>query len=68
MNGYRPTSDHKQECKNIYYLFNKYKAKISNRSFGEKTKLINEFKNLEEYMQLDLEEQNTLFIELMKIK
>lgn len=68
MNGYRPTSDHKQECKNINYLFNIYSKKISGRSFGEKIKLINECKNSEDYMQLDLEEQNKLFNELMKIK
>lgn len=61
-------SNTNKNVKNIYYLFNKYKAKISGRSFGEKIKLINEYKNSEEYMQLDLEEQNNLFNELMKIK
>lgn len=52
----------------LFNLFNKYKAKISGRSFGEKIKLINECKNSEDYMQLDNEEQNKLFNELMKIK
>lgn len=69
MNGYRPTSDHKQECKNIYiYLFNIYSEKIRGKTFGEKIKLINQCKNSEEYVQLDNEEQNKLFNELMKIK
>ncbi|MCI8362241.1 MAG: hypothetical protein HFJ41_03780 [Clostridia bacterium] len=61
-------SNTNKNVKNIYYLFNIYKAKISGRSFGEKIKLINECKNSKEYMQLDLEEQNNLFNELMKIK
>lgn len=69
MDGYRPTSDHKQECKEIYiYLFNIYSAKISGKSFGEKIKLINQCKNSEQYMQLSVEEQDKLFNELLKIK
>ncbi len=67
-NDEKLTTNNKDINNNINYLFNIYKTKISGRSFGEKIKLINECKNSEEYMQLNLEEQNTLFNELMKIK
>lgn len=54
---------------NIYlYLFNKYKAKIEGGSFGNKIKAINECKNEKQYMQLDLELQDKLFLDLQSLK
>lgn len=61
-------SNTNKNVKNIYYLFNIYSEKIRGKTFGEKIRLINQCKNSEEYMQLDNEEQNKLFNELMKIK
>lgn len=70
MDGNRPTSDHKQECNNIYLLlFNKYKAKIEEinpRNFGARIRIISELKNEQDYNELlTLEEQDKLFNELM---
>lgn len=70
MNGNRPTSDHKQECNNIYlFLFNKYKAKIEKiekGNFGARIRTISELKQEADYNSLlTLEEQDELFNELM---
>jgi hypothetical protein len=55
--------------KNIYFnLFNIYKEKIESSKFGDKIKLIGECKNTSEYNLLSLEEQDKLFLDLMKIK
>ena len=64
--GYRPTTDHKQECNNIYIiLFNKYKAKISNVKFGERIKILNQLKEDVDYNKLSINDQDKLFNELM---
>lgn len=70
MNGNRPTSDHKQECNNIYlFLFNKYKAKIetiNSKDFRSRVRIISELKNEQDYNELlTQEEQDKLFSELM---
>lgn len=67
MNGHRPTSDHKQECKNIYLLlFNKYSEKISGKTFGTRISILNKLKDEEDYNELlTQEEQDNLFNELM---
>lgn len=49
-------------------LFNKYKSKIEGKSFKEKIKLISQCKEEKEYIELDIEEQDKLFTELMSIK
>jgi len=68
MNNKRTTSEHKQECNNIYlYLFNKYKAKIEKCHANEKIRIISECKNCSEYTLLTQEEQDQLFIDLMSI-
>lgn len=66
MNNKRTTSEHKQECNNIYlFLFNKYKAKIENQNFGERVKALNQLSSDSDYKTLSLEEQDKLFNELM---
>lgn len=66
MDGNRPTSDHKQECNNIYlFLFNKYKAKIENQDFGERIKVLNQLSSDIDYQVLSSDEQGRLFNELM---
>lgn len=68
MNNKRTTSEHKQECNNIYiYLFNIYKGKIqSTTSWREKIKIISELKEHPDYLKLSLEEQQDLFNDLMQ--
>lgn len=66
MNNKRTTSEHKQECNNIYlFLFNKYKAKIENQKFGERVKILSQLKNEIDYQVLSNEEQNDLFNKLI---
>lgn len=66
MNNKRTTSEHKQECNNIYLiLFNKYKAKIEGQKFGERIKVLNQLKNEIDYKTLSLDEQDELFNKLM---
>lgn len=68
MNNKRTTSEHKQECKEIYlYLFNKYKAEIEKENESKKISIIAQCKNCKEYSELTTEEQEQLFIDLMSI-
>lgn len=65
MNGKRTTSEHKQECKEIYYiLFNKYKKQIEEKP-KQTIQTIRKLKNSSEYNLLTLEEQDKLFLDLM---
>lgn len=68
MNNKRTTSEHKQECNNIYlYLFNKYSEQIKKENENKKFQIISACKNCEEYSLLTPEEQDKLFYELMNI-
>lgn len=69
-NNKATTNQHKQECKEIYlYLFNKYKEQIlDTNNFGRKINIIGDLKQEQEYELLSIEEQNTLFNELMNLK
>ena len=66
MNNKRTTSEHKQECNNIYlFLFNKYKAKIEGQNFRERIKILNQLKEDVDYIALNSNKQDKLFNELM---
>lgn len=66
INNERTTSEHKQECKEIYlFLFNKYKAKIENQKFGERVKILSQLKSEIDYQVLSQEEQDDLFNRLL---
>lgn len=68
MNNKRTTSEHKQECNNIYlYLFNKYSEQIKAENESKKISIISACKNSEEYSLLTSEEQDKLFIDLISI-
>lgn len=68
LNNKRTTTEHKQECKEIYInLFNKYKSEIENANAREKILIIGRCKECEEYSKLTLEEQDQLFYDLMSI-
>ena len=68
MNNKRTTTEHKQECKEIYInLFNKYKAEIEKENAREKIHIIAKCKECEEYAQLTPEEQDQLFYDLMSV-
>lgn len=63
------TNKNEKNEKNIYfYLFNKYKEKLKNVTFGEKIRIIGQCKNTVEYGSMSFEEQDRLFSELMSIK
>ena len=67
-NNNATTTQHKQECKEIYInLFNKYKSEIQNANSREKIIIIGRCKECEEYSKLTLEEQDQLFYDLMSI-
>ena len=68
INNKRTTSEHKQECKEIYlYLFNKYKEQIEKENAGRKFLIISACKRDDDYLKLTVEEQDQLFMELMSI-
>ena len=68
INNNATTTQHKQECKEIYItLFNKYKSEIENSNAREKILIIGRCKECEEYSKLTLEEQDKLFYDLMSI-
>lgn len=65
LNNKRTTSEHKQECKEIYlYLFNKYKAQIEEQP-NKVVQIISKMKETSDYEFLTLEEQDQLFLDLM---
>lgn len=67
LNNKRTTSEHKQECREIYItLFNKYKAQIES-DFTKKTKIISKCKECSDYALLTREEQDNLFYDLMSV-
>ena len=69
INNKRTTSEHKQECKEIYItLFNKYKEQIEKENAGRKFLIISECKRDDDYLRLSEEEQEKLFYELMSIE
>ena len=58
-----------KNVKNIYlYLYNKYSEKLKDVKFHERVKILNEMKNTIEYGQLDLEEKDKIFSELMSMR
>lgn len=64
MNNKRTTTEHKQECKEIYlYLLNKYRVENRN-NFSEYMKKVRELKEDEKYIELTGEEQQRLISEL----
>ena len=67
LNNKRTTSEHKQECKEIYItLFNKYKEQIE-KDFTKKTRIISKCKECSDYALLTQEEQDDLFYDLMSV-
>lgn len=67
INNKRTTSEHKQECKEIYItLFNKYKKQIEEDS-SKKIKIISKCKECSDYALLTQEEQEDLFYDLMSV-
>ena len=67
LNNNRTTSEHKQECKEIYItLFNKYKEQIE-KDFTKKTRIISKCKECSDYALLTQEEQDDLFYDLMSV-
>lgn len=67
-NNKRTTTEHKQECKEIYInLFNKYKSELENANWRESISIIGKCKECEEYSKLTFEEQDQLFYDLMSI-
>lgn len=63
----RTTSEHKQECKEIYLtLFNKYKKQIEENS-SKKIRIISKCKECSDYALLTQEEQEDLFYDLMSV-
>ena len=65
----RTTSEHKQECKEIYlYLFNKYKEQIEKEHANRKIQIISACQSCKEYGELSAEEQDKLFYALMSIE
>lgn len=68
INNKRTTSEHKQECKEIYItLFNKYKEQIEKENENKKIQIISACQKCEEYTLLTQEEQEKLFMDLMSI-
>lgn len=66
MNNKRTTSEHKQECNNIYlFLFNKYKAKLEGKKFYERVSILSQLSSDIDYQVLSSDEQDRLFNELM---
>ena len=64
----RDTNNNDNNVNNIFYfnLLNRYKERAKNSfTFQEKRKVISEAQNDEDYKQLNSEEQNKLFFELM---
>lgn len=67
-NNNATTTQHKQECKEIYFiLFNKYKEQIEKENANRKIGIITECQNSKEYANLTQEEQEKLFYDLMSI-
>ena len=67
INNKRTTSEHKQECKEIYItLFNKYKKQIEEDS-SKKIRIISKCKECSDYALLTQEEQEDLFYDLMSV-
>ena len=67
LNNKLTTSEHKQECKEIYItLFNKYKEQIE-KDFTKKTRIISKCKECSDYALLTQEEQDDLFYDLMSV-
>lgn len=67
-NNKRTTSEHKQECKEIYItLFNKYKEQIEKENENKRVGIISACKRDEDYVKLTSEEQEQLFYDLMSI-
>lgn len=65
MNNKRTTTEHKQECKEIYIiLFNKYKRQIEEQP-NKTVQIISDLKKCSDYELLTLEEQDKLFYDLM---
>lgn len=68
INNKRTTSEHKQECKEIYInLFNKYKEQIEKENANKRVLIISACKRDEDYFKLTEEEQEQLFYDLMSI-
>lgn len=68
-NNKRTTSEHKQECKEIYsILFDKYKEQIEKENANQKIRIISDCKNCSDYSLLTLEEQEKLFYDLMSVE
>ena len=64
MTSYRPASDHKQECKNIYFiLFNKYKRERKG-NFAEYMKTVRAMKKDAQWNLLTEEEQTRIISEV----
>lgn len=67
LNNKRTTSEHKQECKEIYlYLFNKYKAQIEEQP-KKVISIISDLRRCADYEKLTPEEQDNLFMDLMSV-
>lgn len=67
-NNNATTTQHKQECKEIYInLFNKYKKQIEEENANRKINIITECQKCKEYSLLTQEEQDKLFYDLMGI-
>lgn len=67
-NNNATTTQHKQECKEIYInLFNKYKKQIEEEKENQKFRIITECQKCKEYSLLTQEEQDKLFYDLMSI-
>ena len=64
MNNKWTTTEHKQECKNIYiYLLNKYRVD-DRKNFNEYMQKVKLLRNDEEYIKLTKEEQQNIIAEL----
>lgn len=70
----KPTTNEQQmntnkNVKNIYlYLFNKYREQIKEARFSQRIKILSEIKQSKEYGQLDSEEKQKIYNELMAMK